>query len=523
MHKTLWGLLGTIGLLFLLPLTSNSVNAQTNATCYNTLGEWQPAAPAPINHIEGATAVIDGKLYIFSGFQDTTLDPSNRIDIYNPATNTWETETLPRNPMPFEATHIQAAVDGQYVWIAGGFLGQHPGAPTDAVWRYDTVNDLWQAGPPLPGPRASAAFVRLGRNLHFISGLSTDRDTDFPDHWTLDLDNPAAVWQAAPPIPNPRNHMQAVTLNNRIYVVGGQTGHDITPIDVPLFSAFDGTTNSWVRLADMPEARSHFETATIVVNDRVVAFGGRNNQAGLLEMQTAVEYNPETNTWRSLRDLPLPLIAPVVQQVGDFLVLTNGGIAYNVGQQQTWISQITLVCPEQEQAPPPQQRLIDFDFSKSGALQAGGFGEVGEQVVWTVSITNEGSEAENVTIRDTVEPSLQIDRVDFDRNRGSLNVGGQNIEIFIPGLMPGDSISFNIVTTVISQSADGTIINTATLVNTSESVTAVVRVLPPVTALPATGETPAERPLSLTMMVIAGVSGMFLFGVTGYIWRKQRA
>jgi hypothetical protein len=119
--------------------------------------------------------------------------------------------------MPVALTHAGQAVDGGAVYIAGGFVGNHPGGSTAGVWHYDTLGDSWTAAPDLPADRGGGALVRLGRTLHFFGGATRTAGinvlTDFGDHWTLDLgptDAPAddaAAWESAAPLPNARNHL----------------------------------------------------------------------------------------------------------------------------------------------------------------------------------------------------------------------------------------------------------------------------------------------------------------------------
>lgn len=495
-------------------LQANSVTAaDLPAECYHTLTNWQRVTDAPAFHIEGATAIVDGKLFIFSGFASNALVPSNRTDVYDIATDTWETIAVPRSPTPFASSHIQAATDGQFIWIAGGFLGPDPGTPTDETWRYDTVNDVWQAGPDLPALRASGALARHGRTLHYMGGLTTDRNIDQPDHWTLDLDDPLATWQVAPPMPQPRNHMQAQAIGDLIYVIGGQFRHDTNPVDVNLLSAFNVATQTWETRANLLEARSHFEPATFLVDGRIVGFGGRNNQNGQAALDTAIEYNPLTDTWRELGDLPLTLIGPAANTFNGFVVLTTGGRNYNVGQTSTWINQLQVVCDPPAVQPVTQNpRVVQFAMTKSGAVQAGGLGAVGEIVNWTVTVTNTGNFPENITIADTIEPSLELVSVDFDRNRGDVAIDGRNIRIFAPGVNPGDVISFGVQTRILTRSVDGTIRNTAVLENTGQSVTGIARALPSVTVLPSTGETPfyRNRLLILGSVIVTLFSGIVI-------------
>ncbi len=340
-----------LSLLTLLSETTHAEDLPASASeieCVHRISPWENGAAAPSNHIEGAAALINDKLYIVSGFDsyDTTLHTSTVTDVYNPATNIWESVDEPRNETPPGRSHIQGAADGQYLWFAGGYVGSHPGPPTREVWRYDTINDEWWQGPNLPERRASAGLVVVGRELHFLGGLSADRQTDYGDHWVLNLDNPDK-WQVEPALPRPRNHFQAVAIGHIIYVVAGVTGHDGPHSDRPWLDAYDTITNTWTILADMPKGRSHAEMGTFVLDNRIIIAGGRSEgtvspDEGQVDRIT--EYDPETNTWYQIGTLPKNLISPLVFAHDGKIFASLGGVAWNIPQKSTWIANIVMDC-----------------------------------------------------------------------------------------------------------------------------------------------------------------------------------
>lgn len=312
-------------------------------SCVPTLGEWTTAAEGPFYHLEGANAVVKGKLYVFTGFASNDLVPGRRIDVYNPETNVWESQMQPRQRTPLALSHVQAAADGRYVWLAGGFMGRHPGKPTKQVWRYDTVADTWTSGPSLPSARAGGALVRKERTLHYFGGLSGDRDTNKKQHWILDLDNPV-TWKPAAKLSDPRVHLNGVAVGGMIYAIGGQFHHDTNPVDVNLLHGFNTNTGKWTPLSNLPTPRSHFEQAIVKMRGKIVIIGGRNNQAGEAAVDRVTMYDPATDEWSELGALPTPLLAPVAAFIKGKLIVTYGGADYNKASNTTYVSEVTFDC-----------------------------------------------------------------------------------------------------------------------------------------------------------------------------------
>ena len=319
-----------------------TIAAPIPQTCSHVLGPWRAGAPVPTPHNENVIGVVNDRIFLIGGFTDGALNTTTQVSVYNPATDTWEHIANPRTPAPISVSHAAFAVDGQYIWMIGGFEGQHPAPPTDEVWRYDTLNDLWTPGPDLPSPRASGAATIIGRNLHVIAGLQGDRQTDINDHIVLDLDNPVA-WTAAAPVIDPHNHLNALTINNQLYAVGGQYGHDgpgLVADDDTLYR-YDPATNAWAPLRDMPTPRSHAEMGTFIYDDRIIVTGGRNSSA----QSSIFQYDPAADAWITLGRLPLPRSSIAARVInGQFIALGGFFPNTNSAQIDTWIADITTVC-----------------------------------------------------------------------------------------------------------------------------------------------------------------------------------
>ena len=140
------------------------------------------AAQSPVGRTEAETATVNGKLYCFGGYTDSTLVPEAVSDVFDPVAGTWT--ALPN--MPIGETHAATTTDGRYIYMAGGYTG--PGGAgkqifaNTNVFRFDTQTNTWSSIQPLPAARGAGTLVLLGRSLHFIAGTDLARQ-DQTTHW----------------------------------------------------------------------------------------------------------------------------------------------------------------------------------------------------------------------------------------------------------------------------------------------------------------------------------------------------
>ncbi|MEL6918381.1 MAG: malectin domain-containing carbohydrate-binding protein [Bacteroidota bacterium] len=280
--------------------------------------EWNGLASSMLEKVESQSAVVNGKLYVFAGFL-ANLKITAATEIYDPVLDIWSNAA----PMPTPVTHMGAVTVGDEVWIVAGFAGNHPGVATDRVQIYNTLNNTWSDGPPLPQPRGSGAAAYANGKIHFFGGLLPDRVTDVGDHYVLDLANLANGWESAAPMPDPRNHLSAATINGKVYAIGGQFGHDNGVSDQDFLDVYDPNTDLWERLANLPSKRSHFEPGTFVHNNKIIIAGGRRGNSFFFDDITS--YDPQYDTWSELCKLPTKLLAPVAKIINGRLIVANGG------------------------------------------------------------------------------------------------------------------------------------------------------------------------------------------------------
>lgn len=301
---------------------------------------WEALPDMPVGKWEPASLVLDDKLYVLGGYEDGIMS-SRRLDLFDPADGSW---TQLQN-LPSKVGHVNLVPGDTGFWFAGGMKDKvHPAKDhiIAEVWHFDPERDRYTAAPLLPGRRAGGGLERIGDNLHYISGLMEDRDTDSPDHWIFDLAawraTGSAEWLPAAPLPTPRNQLSVAVLNGRIYAIGGQLHHDSEQIDQPRVDIYDPASDTWSDGPPLPVGHSHSEGATFVHDDRIWMIGGHSTpEGGSKGFCANVLSLREGGEWELTCLLPKPISSPAAAIINDRLYVI-GGWDGRMDENKKWLS-----------------------------------------------------------------------------------------------------------------------------------------------------------------------------------------
>ena len=314
---------------------------------------WQELPNMPVEKWEAATIVVDGKIYILGGY-GAGVRSSKICHIFDPADHSWTRI----QDLPSAISHVNPVLDGRKIWFAGGFKDGYKDHVVAEVWNYDIDLDgpglkgRFTAGPLLPGKRGGGGLALVGRQLHFIGGITEDRDTDAFEHWVLDLDEyeqGTGQWRdTGAPIPEPRNQFSTVVFDNKIYLIGGQLHHDSCQLDQNRVDIYDPETNSWSDGPELPKGHSHSEGGTFVHDGKIFLVGGhttpgiprkkKEDEGGRKAIEADILTLAHGGEWELFGKLPMPLSSPAARIVdGRFYVLggsLNGGSVH----PQVWVT-----------------------------------------------------------------------------------------------------------------------------------------------------------------------------------------
>ena len=214
-------------------------------------------------------------------------------------------------PMPTRrAENAAVAVDG-LIYLPGG-LDIH-GQTLDTFESLDPATGTWTTLPKLPEPRDHMGLAVADGQIYLSGGGLFFTPAVRSGLWRYDPK--AARWTALAPMPGGRWQHASVAIDGKIYVVGGV----VQGPNPRALWAYDIASGVWrTDLAPMPTEREHL--TAVAANGKLIAIGGRKTQqSGAVE-----EYDPATNTWRSLPDLPTPRGGSAAGLIGNVIHVAGG-------------------------------------------------------------------------------------------------------------------------------------------------------------------------------------------------------
>ncbi len=294
-------------------------------------GEWARRAPllAPVSEL--ALAELNRKLYLLGGY------PANRqtvdlVQIYDIATDRWELGP----PLPQPNNHGMAAGVNGKVYLIGGQTTADDPSYVDTVYELDPAGGAWVEKARMPTARsAGVAVVHEGKI--YVAGGRPPRGHDFAVY-----DPAADTWEVLPNLPIQRNHLTGAAINARIHVAGGRQGSGLSPLMTTAHEVYDPQARTWTTAAPMLRARSGMNG--VMARGCFHVWGGEG-PGGMFPDHDY--YDPRTDQWSRLADMPLPVHGVYGSAFVDDLIWVSGGgtdIGGNHGSLFNQVYQPAVSC-----------------------------------------------------------------------------------------------------------------------------------------------------------------------------------
>src|SRR5215831_11181111 len=301
-------------------------------------GKWIKLAvfPEPAEELLGVAA--GGKMYVLCGLAPG-WKPMGLVYEYDPATDKW----TKKKTMPLLSHHVAFAEYRGKIYAFGGFVypasGPPAWAPLDNAWEYDPVADSWKALAAMPTKRGSPVAVTVGDKIYVIGGATlppgSKETAVLPGrpHISVgaveEFDPATNTWRARASMPTPRNHATAGAVNGKIYVIGGRVGTSFISSgssNIDVVEEYDPAADAW-GVARARMPSARSAMAGGVYEGRVYVTGGEGQDAQRMYTFRALEaYDPASNTWTVLPSMPVSRHGLAGAVLGNRLHMVSGDV-----------------------------------------------------------------------------------------------------------------------------------------------------------------------------------------------------
>ncbi|KAG9329819.1 hypothetical protein JZ751_028928 [Albula glossodonta] len=248
---------------------------------------WESGQDMPDHTRESySVSLLGPNIYVTGGYRTNTVEALDTVWIYNTDCGDW-TEGCPM--LNARYYHCSVALHG-CIYALGGYRG---GAPAQEAELYDPLKRKWFPVANMIQGVGNATACVLRDTIYVTGGHYGYRGNctyEKIQTYKVDLNE----WSIVTVSPHPEYGLCSVALNNRLYLVGGQT---------TVTDCYDPDTDEWRQLSAMKERR--MECGAVVMNGCIYVTGGYSYSRGTY-LQSMEKYDPESGTWETVGNLPSP-------------------------------------------------------------------------------------------------------------------------------------------------------------------------------------------------------------------------
>ncbi|XP_050772232.1 kelch-like protein 23 [Gopherus flavomarginatus] len=223
-------------------------------------------------------------IYVTGGYRTDNIEALDIVWIYNSETDQW-TEGCPM----LNARYYHCAVTlGGCVYALGGY---RKGAPAQEAEFYDPLIKKWIPIANMIKGVGNATACVLCDVIYVIGGHYGYRGSCTYDK-IQSYHSGSNEWRIVTTSPHPEYGLCSLALQNKLYLVGGQTA---------VADCYDPEQNEWRQMAHTMERR--MECGAVVMNGCIYVTGGYSYSKGTY-LQSIEKYDPELNKWEVVGSLP---------------------------------------------------------------------------------------------------------------------------------------------------------------------------------------------------------------------------
>ena len=200
-----------------------AINGTVNEVYDPTTNTWENRKPMPTERESLQANAVGNKIYLIGGMLN--VPPRGEIfgvtEVYDPSSDSWT--TLASMPYPVNR-YASAVIDGK-IYIFGGSTSSDQ--TSTLVQIFDPETNNWTTGAPMPaavfgGAAAATTGVFAPKRIYVIGGSDSDLNQIY------DPENNS--WTFGAPMPTARLGLAVAVMNDTLYAIGGNSGFELPGI-----------------------------------------------------------------------------------------------------------------------------------------------------------------------------------------------------------------------------------------------------------------------------------------------------
>jgi len=291
--------------------------------------KWKELAPLSVGHTAHTAVFLHGSIYVGGGFEGKSVSKDKhcyKIDIYNVYANQWSASPIVTPHSGFAMTVLN-----EKLIIAGGQTKS--GEITNKVLVFDEGE--WKYFSEMRTARYNLAAVGHEPMPITIGGETRGDKSQSDVAITELLDATNGSWYTCDDLPMPHFQIKCVIMKNNLYVLGGK---HISPSLQVFTASLDYLSSHQLRWQPLPDTLWCYSAPAALYNKFLLAVGGRQPSDCNSQTSEVCAFNPSTESWSKIADLPAARSFLAVVGVADNkIIVLGGGAKQGKYSSDTWV------------------------------------------------------------------------------------------------------------------------------------------------------------------------------------------
>ncbi|KAJ0070245.1 hypothetical protein NL108_007588 [Boleophthalmus pectinirostris] len=233
-----------------------------------------------------SVSLLGANIYVSGGYRTNTVEALDEVFVYNCDGDEW---TQSCSMITARYYHCSVALHG-CIYAIGGYRG---GAPEKDCEFYDPLKKQWFPVAQMIQGVGNATACVMGDKIYVTGGHYGYRGSCTYEKVQV-FRSTVNEWSVITISPHPEYGLCSVSLNNNMYLVGGQT---------TVADCYSPDSNKWKTISEMKERR--MECGAVAINGCIYVSGGYSYSKGTY-LQSIEKYDPELDSWEIVGTLPSP-------------------------------------------------------------------------------------------------------------------------------------------------------------------------------------------------------------------------